>query len=539
MIKKIINSKINSITTAALLVALSSLLSRFLGVFRDRILAGEFGAGEILDIYYAAFKIPDLIFNLLVLGALSAGFIPIFTHLLRHEEVKDNQEAWRLASSVINILGIALIILSVMAMIFTSPLIHLFAPGFGPEKRALTISLTRVMFLSPFFLGLSSILGGILQSYKRFFAYSLAPIMYNIGIIIGALYLVPILGVYGLAWGVVIGALMHFLIQLPAVLSLGFKYSFIFNFKDLNVRKIGRLMIPRTMSLAIAQIDLLVSTAIASTLVSGSLAVFNFANNLQTFPIGIFGISFATAVFPTLSQFANDKKRLVMNFSTTLRQILFFIIPATVLFMVLPAQIIRVILGSGKFNWDNTVLTINTLSFFSISLFAQATIPLLVRMFYARQNSKKPFYIGLVSVAVDICLSLWFSKIYGVAGLALAFSIANIVNFALLWIVLKIDLGELDEAKILFSVFKFSVAGMAAGMVAQQMKSIIWPAIDMTKFGGVFMQGFVAGFTGIIVYVLICILFQSEELFSFWDGLKRRLPFKKAPEEDQTEARGI
>lgn len=539
MIKKIIYSKIDSITTAALLVALSSLLSRFLGVFRDRILAGEFGAGDTLDIYYAAFKIPDMIFNLLVLGALSAGFIPIFTSLLKSEDTKNHEDAWRLASNVTNILGAALIVISMLAIIFTSFLVKIFAPGFGPEKMELTVALTRIMFLSPFFLGLSSVLGGILQSFKRFFSYSLAPIFYNIGIIFGALYLVPVFGIKGLAWGVVLGSLLHFLIQVPSVVQLGFRYRFSFKFNNDHVRKIGRLMIPRTLSLAISQIDLLVSTAIASTLASGSLAVFNFANNLQTFPIGIFGISFATAVFPTLSQNAKDKDRLIKTFSATQRQILFFIIPATILFMVLPAQIIRVVYGSGKFNWENTVLTINTLSFFTISLFAQASIPLLVRMFYARQNSKKPFYIGLISVIVNICLSIWLSGKMSVSGLALAFSISNIINFILLWVFLRIDMGGLDEIKILISTFKFSVAALAGGLVAQSMKSIIWPVIDMTKFLGVFIQGFIAGISGIIIYILICMLLRSEELFGFWNGIKRKISFKKAPPEDQIEARGI
>ncbi len=542
-IKRIFSSKINSITIAALLVAFSSLISRFLGIFRDRILAGEFGAGDILDVYYAAFRIPDLIFNLLVLGALSAGFIPILSSLIKKNSFKKdyeaNKEAWDFTNNLLNILGIFLLFFSALGIIFAPSLMKLIAPGFSLEKQKLAADLTRIMFLSPLFLGVSSVLGGILQSFKRFFIYSLAPIMYNIGIIFGALYFVPIWGIYGLAWGVVMGAFLHMAIQVPMAFKLGFRYKFKLNFRDKNIRELGLMMIPRTMSLAISQINLLVITIIASTLTIGSLAIFNFANNLQSFPVGIFGISFAIAAFPTLSSVANNRKELIYNFSQTVRHILFFVVPATVLLITLRAQIIRVILGVGKFDWQDTVLTIDTLGFFAISLFAQSLIPLLIRVFYARHNSKTPFFIGLISAVFNIFLSLWLSDKMGVAGLALAFSLSNIINFFLLWLVLFIELKSLDSLKILFSTIKFSSAAVACGVTVQIMKLLIWPYIDMTKFWGVFTQGFVAGCFGFLIYLVICLLLRSEELFYFWGSICRRWPWKKVNTGDQGEARGI
>ncbi len=547
MIKRLFSGQINSITIAAFLIALSSLVSRFLGIFRDRILAGEFGAGDTLDIYYAAFRIPDLIFNLLVLGALSAGFIPIFTSLLKKptEKIRDlisrheHKEAWLLANNILNVLVLALIILSGLGIIFAPLLMKLIAPGFSPENQLLTAKLTRIMFLSPIFLGISSVFGGILQSFKRFFVYSLSPIMYNIGIIIGVLYLVPFWGIYGLAWGVVFGALLHMLIQLPAVINLGFRYVPKINLASKKVMKIGIMMVPRTMSLAITQINLLVITVIASTLASGSLAVFNFANNMQFFPVSIFGISFAVAAFPTLSSLAFNKKKLRDNFSSTLRQILFFIVPATVLLLALRAQIIRVILGTGQFDWEDTILTINTLGYFSISLFAQALMPLLVRVFYARHDTKTPFFIGLLAVVINIFLSYYLAQRIGVAGLALAFSIASIINFVLLWLVLRVKIGQLDELRILTSAIKFSAASIACGIAVQAMKLLIWPYIDMTRTLGVLAQGLAAGLAGILVYLAFCALFKSEEFFNFWFSIKRRLPWKKIEVEDQGEARGI
>lgn len=547
MIKKLFSGQINSITIAALLVALSSGVSRFLGIFRDRILATEFGAGDTLDVYYAAFRMPDLIFNLLVLGALSAGFIPVFTQLLKNPIIKirdvflneKNKEAWELTNNILNILVLGMLVLAGIGIIFAPLLMKILAPGFTGEKQEMAATLTRIMFLSPIFLGISSILGGVLQSFKRFFIYSLAPIMYNIGIIVGALYFVPVWGAQGLAWGVVLGAFLHMIIQLPAVRELGFRFKLIFDYKDKNVKKIGWMMIPRTLSLAIGQVNFLVITIIASTLASGSLTVFNFANNLQYFPIGIFGISFAVAAFPTLSAVAFDKKKLIKSFSLTIRQILFFIVPSTVLMLTLRAQLIRVIFGAGHFGWEDTILTLNTLSLFVISLFAQATIPLLVRIYYARHDSKRPFYIGFFSVAINVFLSIWLSSRIGVEGLALAFSIANIINFILLWVVLHDELGDMDENKILLSTVKFSIAALVCGLTVQGMKIIIEPFVDMTKTLGVFSQGLIAGLLGIIIYITVSYLLRSEELFNFWNGFKNRLPSRKVDTGDQGEARGI
>lgn len=551
MIKRLFSGQINSVALAALLVAFSSLTSRFLGIFRDRILAGAFGAGDTLDIYYAAFRVPDLIFHLLVLGALSAGFIPIltglikdtkFSHFVSYHKSK-NKEAWDLANNILNILALSLFFISFVGIIFAPVLVKLIALGFSPEKQLLTVKLTRLMLLAPIFLGLSSVFGGILQSFKRFFVYSLSPIVYNIGIIFGALYFVPMNnmfgGIDGLAWGVVLGAFLHMAVQLPLVYKLGFRHRFKIDFKNKNVKKIFKMMVPRTLSLGIAQVNLLVITIIASTLQAGSLSVFNFANNLQSFPVSIFGISFAVAVFPTLSAFAFDRKKLIKNFSDIFRQILFFIVPATVLLLTLRAQIIRVVFGVGKFNWEDTILTMNTLAYFSISLFAQASLPLLVRMYYARHNSKTPFFIGLASAIINIFCSLYFAPRLGIAGLALAFSIASIFNFVLLWIFLKIEIGDMDELKIIYSSLKFSVAALISGISIQGMKLLVVDYVNMSTFLGILSQGLFAGLIGIIIYLAIASLLKSEELFYFWGLLKRRLPWNKVETGDQGEARGI
>jgi putative peptidoglycan lipid II flippase len=531
MIKSLINGESKTITSAAIIVGAASLASRFLGVVRDRILAGQFGAGDALDTYYAAFRVPDLIFNLLVLGALSAGFIPIFTIYLQRQE---NDKAWRLTNEILNILIIGLLILCGLLFIFAPQLMQLITPGFGAEKMAQTVALSRIMFLSPILLGVSSVLGGVLQSYKRFLIYSLAPIFYNLGIILGALVFVPWLGINGLAWGVVLGAFFHLVVQIPSCTWLGFRYQLVFNFKDEAIKKIGRIMVPRTLTLAINQLNLVVITILASTLAGGSLAIFNLANNLQVFPIGIFGISFAIAAFPTLAALAvkEDKKDFIHSFSNTTRQILFFMIPASVLLLILRAQIVRVILGSGQFTWEHTVLTIDTLAMFTISLFAQALIPLLIRGFYAFQNSLTPFILGLISAGINIILSLILIKPFvlwgygfdlGVSGLALAFSISSIINFAFLWIGLRFRAGSLDEKHVIWSVFKISVATLAMAIVTQFMKFGIEPYFGTTTFIGIFLQGLIAGLVGIAVFIVAGLALKSQEMITFVNSLKKRM----------------
>lgn len=553
-LRRFFQKRSKGIAAAAILVGVFSLVSRVLGIFRDRILAGEFGAGPILDAYYSAFRVPDLIYNLLILGALSAGFIPVFSSLIKKMKCDEdfyfcysqgeNKEGWNLVNNILNILIIVLSFLSVLGFIFSPSLVSLISPGFSDELKETTTLLTRIMFLSPIFLGISSLLGGVLQTFKNFLIFSLAPVFYNLGIIVGAIFLFPIFGVAGLAWGVVLGAFLHMIIQIPPVRILGFRWRPFINLKNRELRIIFAMMVPRTLALATSQINLLVITIIASTLTSGSLAIFNLANNLQSFPIGIFGVSFAIAAFPALSAAAFNNEKLINNFSYALRQILFFIIPSTVLLIVLRAQIIRVVLGTGEFTWRDTILTVDTLGFFALSLFAQATTPLLSRVFYARHNSKTPFYVGLFVVIVNIFLSLFFGKRMGVAGLALAFSLASILKFVLLWMWLYFDIGELDQKKIINSVIKFSVAGLTAGFFAQISKSVIWPIIDMTKFWGVFTQGAVAGIVGLTVYFLLCYIMKSEEMLEFVQIIKRKLPLSRQTKKieelgDQSEARGL
>lgn len=528
MFNKFFNNQAKTIVSAAVILGAASLVSRFLGLFRDRILAGKFGAGNELDMYYAAFRIPDLVFSLLVLGAISAGFIPVFVDYLH----KDKDESWYLANSVLNLMGLSLIVICSIAIIFTPWLIKLVAPGFSSEKLSTTIQLTRIMFLSPFFLGLSAIFGGVLQSFRCFLAYALGPILYNLGIIFGALVLVEHFGLFGLAYGVILGAFLHMLIRALVTYSYGFRWRPNFDFRFKGVRRIFKLMPPRILSLALSQVNLWAMTFFASFLAIGSITICTFAFNIWSFPLGVFGISFTLAAFPKLSEAAQKKRtaEFVRIFSTTVRQILFLTLPAAVFFVVLRMQIVQVVLGTGRFGWEDIALTAETLTYFSISLFAEALILLFLRGFFAWEDTRTPFLIGLAAMVVRLWLTWLYSRSMGVAGLALGFSLGSIFNLFLLFIALKKKMHSfafpgLDEKKILMTGAKILLALFPSVVFMYLTLQSVSGLINITTMLDALIRGGLAGLVGILIYFLFAWLLRLEEarmfLLSLFNGIKK------------------
>lgn len=532
-IQLLLKKQFRTITTAALVIGITSLASRFLGLIRDHMLANKLGAGNTLDIYYAAFRIPDLLYNLLVLGALSAGFIPVFTSYLSiskdKKDIQGNQKSWELVNIILHILLIGIGAMSILLIILTPYLMQYIVPGFSSEELNYTIKLTQLMFLSPIFLSISSLFGGILQSFKRFLIYSLAPILYNIGIILGVVYFYDIWGLYGLGVGVIFGAFFHMIIQIAPTYSLGYKYKWIINVKHVGLKKIIKMMIPRTMGLAVIQLNLVVITIIASTLSEGSLTIFNFANNLQTVPIGLFGIAFAIAAFPTLSQYAdkNKWKNFSYTFASVCKQIIFFIIPITFLFIILRAQIVRIVLGSGAFDWQDTILTFQALGIFSVSLFAQSLIPLLARTFYTVHDSKTPFVAALFAMFVNIILSIILSKEYGVLGLVWAFTISAILQFIILWVALHSRIGNLEEKSIIVSGLKIIIASTIMAVFVQGTKELFSRYIvNIDTVLGILTQTVIAGMVGIGVFIGVSLYLRSEEMLNLKNSIKKKL-FRK------------
>ncbi len=520
MIQKILSHQSKTLTGAALVLGFASLFSRVVGVLRDRILAHQFGAGSELDIYTAAFRIPDFIYTLLIVGALSAGFIPLFLELYE----KNKESAWKFTSRVINLTVLLVAGVSTILYFFTPELVHILVPGFSLAQKQTTVDLTRLMLLSPILLGLSAVVSSVLQSLRSFCMYALAPIFYNLGIIVGAIFLVPHFGLRGLGYGVVLGALMHLLIQLPTLWRAGYRYRALLSIHDKTVVKLSRMMIPRTLTLASVQCTTLLITSFASVLGAGSIAVFTFASNISSLPVGIIGISFALATFPTLSEYANsrDMDAFKKQLALTTRQILFFIIPLTVLFLLLRAQIVRVLLGTGNFSWDNTIMTATTVGMFSLSLFAQCLIPLYSRAFYALKNTRIPLILALLSLFITGFLSLGLKEYFGVAGLALAITVGSIVQLVFLNLSLKKITGDTQGPSFYERSGKMLVAALCMTGVTQLLKYPISLVVEMNTFGGIFLQGLLSGLGGLVVYGVLCSLLQVEEMSLLCQSLRKK-----------------
>ncbi len=520
-----------SIVSAALIVGAASFVSRIVGLLRDRTFTSIFGAGDTFDAFLAAFRIPDLIFNLVVIGALSAAFIPLFTQKLVAGK-RGREEAYNFALSVFNLICLSVGILSIIFALGAPWIMPLIAPGFTEEKLALTVHLSRIMALQPILLAASFVLSGVLNSHKRFIAYALAPILYNLGIIVGAIFLVPIMGISGIGWGVVFGALLHVGIQLPSVLQVGFRWRAVFISSKEDLHLLWRMMLPRVFGLAAQQVNLFIVTIIGSTLLAGSIAAFHLANNAQYIPIGIFGIAFAQAAFPTLSEYAAKKQN--KEFRTTLtksfRYIMFFVVPVSALFYLLRAEIIRVLFGAGAFDWDDTGITFETFGFLAMSIFAQATIPLLTRAFYARQNTKIPAIIAIISIAVNMLLAFPLARTMGVAGLAIAFSISSIVQLAALLGILHHQLDGFDDKVVITSMLKIVLATLVAAAVAQALKIIIGSAVDTHRFWGIATKLIGAFSGGLVTYVIICMALRIDELAIMRKYLPRRFKLSEGTE---------
>lgn len=501
----------NSYAVASLILIITLFLSNILGVIRDHYLTQKIPT-DILSAYYAAFRIPDLIFNILILGAITSAFIPVFSNLITR---KNTREAWRVANSVINIAVIALMFFCLVLAIFMSYLAPLFVPGFDSEKIALTVRLARIMLCSPLFFGLSYIFGGILNSYKRFLVYSLAPLVYNLSIILGTIWLSPKIGITGVALAVVAGAFLHMAIQVPVAIRLGFKWQAIMDWKNAYVRKIGFLMLPRAIGLGANQIMLIVFTGIASLLGGSAIAVYNLADNIQTMPMVVFGTSFAMAIFPTLSEkaAASDWKGFKADFTKTLRSIIFFMVPIVFGLIMLRAQVVRIILGSGHFGWQQTIDTANTLGYFAIALVFTSVIPLLARSFYALCNTRIPMIVTILTVVISIILGRILSAWMGVLGLALAYSIGSFFNALVLYLLLRKKV-KIQEWSLVWFSLKVLLAAIIMALALQEAKYIIAIFVDMTRFWGVFTQTILSFGVALAIFLLLAWIFNLEEIAS-------------------------
>lgn len=552
------NREISGVHQAAYLLGFFAICSQILALFRDRILASRFGAGDILDLYYSAFRIPDLLF---VTVASIVSISVLIPFLLEHSQ-KSQEEAKKFIDSVFTFFFCFMLVSGLLAYFLAPTILKiLFPPFVNTDSFPKLLALTRILILSPVFLGLSNLLASITQIHKRFFLYALSPVFYNVGIIVGIVFLYPQFGLNGLGFGVVIGALLHAGIQIPFVISKGMFPKLRFPFEWSVVKKIITTSIPRTITVSSNELTELFLISYASFLIPGSISIFNFSFNLQSVPFSIIGVSYSLAAFPLLTKLfsSGSKQEFVDQMATSTRHIIFWSVPISVMFVVLRAQIVRTILGVGNFNWDDTRLTAAALALFTVSLLAQNLVTLFVRAYYSRGKTKTPLVMNVLSSLFIVVLSYMLVyvfqhnflfrefieslfKVSGIPGtivlmLPLGFSVGVLLNLVVHWIGFNMDFPTYSKTvmKTLYQVLSASVVmGYVSYISLGVFDMFFHSLIDISTTLGIFLQGFVAGITGLIVFVILLMLLKNKEIVEVWSALHRKIWKAKVVAPDAT-----
>ena len=511
------------LVTASLILTVAALASRLLGWIRLLVIGSQFGATRELDAYFAAFRIPDAIFQLVVAGALSAALIPVFQSYRARGQ---DEEAWHLASSVINLVLIALAALSLLMAIFAPLFVPIVAPGFDAPTTELTVRMTRIMLLSPVLIGMGAVVTGILNSYQQFTVPAIAPLLYNIAIIGAAIFLAPIMGVEGLAVGVAIGSMAHLVVQLPNLAKVGQRYDLTIGLGHPGVRRVALLMGPRMLGLAAGQLNFLVSTVLASGLPEGSLTAYNYAFQLSQIPVGVVGVSIAVALFPTLSQDAalgriGEIRRQVAN---AVRVLVFVAAPLMAIMIVLREPLTSVFYQYGLFSQAATDRTASTLLFFAIGLVGHIVVHVLTRAFYAMQDTRTPVAWAIVAVVINVPLMVALVGPMGVEGLALALSIASVLEVVGLMWSLRRRIESVEEAAVLRSLGRALVAATAAGLLMLGGLTIVESSMGALLDNSVGRLAVLLGLSaaGLAIFLLVAAALRSPELEQLSRVLRRR-----------------
>lgn len=541
-----LNREVPSLHAAALILGAAGLLSKLLGLLRDRLLAHTFGAGSDLDVYYASFQLPDILYTILLAGAASAAVLPTFIEYDR----RSAGAAERFLSNLLTTFTVAAIALAAIAMLFAPVLMKVVAPGFDIAEQTLAVRLTRIMLANTLLLGVAGIFSAVLQARHRFFVFALPPIVYNLGIIAGILLVAPFAGVTGLAYGVVAGGLLQVLVQLPAIRALGFRFRPVFSLADAGLLRVVRTALPRVAAIGMSQITLTALIAIASLFAAGSLSTFRFAVNLLYVPVGLFGVSWALAMFPKLSSASagGDGESFRRQVAIGIRSILFWTLPAAALAIVLRAHIVRVVLGSGVFDWEDTRLVAASLAVLALAIVSESLLPLVLRAFYALGRTKEPLVWdiagSLATIAAALALALLFEAHPSVLAaaaralrvgdlapprilaVAIAFAFGSLLNLALLS--RSLHRASRRQLGIPISFEMNAALGMAGAAVLTGVAAygvlIPFPSLVATNtFLGILLQGVAAGAAGIAVYILVLATQKNPEILAIIQSFRQHL----------------
>lgn len=549
--KKLISAPQSSILSAATIIMIMVMASRILGLVRQRVLAHFFAPAQ-LSLFFAAFRLPDLIFEVLVFGTFSSAFIPVFTKALK----KGDHDAWDTATRTMNI---GLLFFGIFALVFglnSHRIYHLLTPGYASSEIATIAGLAQILFAAQIFFVASYVLTGVLESMRRFLMPALAPLFYNLGIIVGTVVFHNQFGLMAPAIGVFCGAFLHFIIQLPLAYKLGFRFSLKFR-PNKDVKQIGKLAAPRMVDLGFLQIQKTVELSLASLISTASYTYFTFANSLQLLPVGLFGVSLSKAALPTLSRFDDDLEKFTNTLLSTLYKIIFLVIPVSAMLIVLRIPAVRLAFGTDIFDWAATVQTSFVLSAFAISIPFQAASALLARGFYALHDTRTPVTVSLVSSLVSVGFGILF--ILGLHlpawGLSSAFAISTVIQASCLFVLLSRKVNGNSLFK-LAPIVKSTIAGLFSGFVMYFLikffdryawiKQISFLSkvdsknlpfekfvIDTRYTVNLFILTCFVALVGLLVYIVVSFLLGSRELFEIVAFAKRKR-LAALPTEEET-----
>lgn len=529
--KTIFNRTQNDILSAAFVIGASVALSRVLGLVRYRLLAGYFGDEiQLLDSYFAATTLLDSVFETFIFGSVALAFIPVFSKYLGKEKLK---QAWVLASTLMTLGFLFFLLFAVVFFFLSDQIAALIAPGLVekyPETQAKISHLLQIMVVSQSLFVVSIFLTGILHSFKRFLIPALASIFYNVGIILSIIFLSPVFGIYAAAIGMIFGALLHFLIQLPLITSLKFSFGFSLDIKNPDVKDVFKLMWPRSITIGLTRLSDVVNVALASSAAVGSIVALNFAQVLQIVPSAFFAASIAQAAFVFLSIEYNKKKKEEFKnlFIESFHQIMFLVLPTAVILAILRVPIVRLIFGAQDLPWDTTVLAARTLLAFSIGIGAVAANLLFIRAFHAMRDSYTPVKISLFTAVLNISLAAYFILILKlpIIYLALAYSLSNILAFFLMLFFLDRRIGGFNRVKLLVPLIKMiAISIVTAAALYIPMKLLDQLVFDTTRVIGLILLTGTASVSGLAVYVFLSWIFKVEQLVIFTKFAKRVASF--------------
>ena len=541
---KFLNRDLFSMNQAALVLAVFSFLSQVFGLLRDHLLAALVGPSA-----NAAFRIPDFIYNSFGVLFSVTVLIPFIAQYIEQEKQEGHTGAFkRFLNSIFSVYMLGMTILSLLLIVLMPWLTRLVAPGFNGVEHTHLVLYSRIMLLSPFLFGLASLLSSFAQVQKKFFAFAIAPLMYNFGILVGVIFLRPLFGILGVVLGVAIGAILYFGIQVPTLIKLGKIPKFNLDIDWPTIKRVMTLSLPRTLGSSLSNITFIIIGAIASLLAAGSISIFQLSYNIENTPLLIIGVSYAVAAFPTMTKLyaSGDHKELLNVLYRATRNIFFMCIPASLLIIVLRAHVVRLLLGAGAFSWNDTRLVAASVALFSVSIVAQCMVLLLVRAFFAIGNTKTPLIINIWSTIITVVSSVGLLFLYrgnmffhdfldslmridGTGGstvilLPLGFSIGQIVNAVTLWFYFdkKIPNTKTENRTLSRTIGHMGAAGIIGATAAYLTLMVAGTGVDQSHFLGILIQAAIATAVGLAMYGIVLRALRNEDITMFIDTARSR-----------------